>query len=164
MIRSESARVTTAAEQRFRIAARNSEDRTASLVALDPASIAIVARAVAAAPERRRVVELTPEGQANLPVWLQSLPDDTQALIAKAERSDLVVMVANAGYAGNGGMLLGEACRLRGVTVTALVMAAPETPDSELSTTLARLRPFATMIVVANGADYVEHMLQALRA
>jgi len=163
-MQSESARVNTAAEYRFRVAAPNSQPRTASLVALDAASLPVVARAVAEAPTRRRQVALTASGDVTLPAWLQTLPGKTRALIDDAERSDMVVMVAHAGYAGHGATLLGEACRLRGVTVTALVLTEPETEDAALSATLQRLRPFATMIVVANGEDYVADMLQALRA
>jgi hypothetical protein len=133
-------------------------------VALDAGSLAVVARAVAQCPQRRRMVAVSPEGQASLPSWLQSLPGQTRALIDQADRSDMVVMVAQAGYTGHGATLLGEASRLRGVTVTALVQTAADTADAALSVTLSRLRPFATMIVVANGADYVEDMLQALRA
>jgi hypothetical protein len=156
--------VNTAAEYRFRVAAPNSRPRTASLVALDAASRSAVCDAVARVPERRRVVELSPNGAAALPAWLLDLPDRTRTLIDDVERSDMVVMVAQAGYAGHGATLLGEACRLRGVTVTALVIAPVAAADADLSATLARLRPFATMIVVAGGIDYVEDMLQALRA
>lgn len=163
-MQSESARVNTAAEYRFRVAAANSQPRTASLVALDAASHAVVTAAVAQCPERRRIVTLSPSGKADLPAWLQSLPDRTQALIHDAERSDMVVMVAQAGYADHGATLLGEACRLRGVTVTALVLTTDRTADAALSATLSRLRPFATMVVVASASDYVEDMLLALRA
>jgi hypothetical protein len=161
---SESARVNTAAEYRFRVAAPNSRQRTASLVALDAASAPTVAHAVAQAPERRRIVKLTPTGDAELPAWLKSLPGQSRALIDDVEQSDMVVMVAQAGYAGHAATLLGEACRLRGVTVTALVIAPSDVDNADLSATLAQLRPFATMIVVASGLDYVEDMLQALRA
>lgn len=163
-MQSESARVNTAAEYRFRVDAANSTSRTASLVALDAASSAVVIQAAARAPLARRVVALSPTGEVALPAWLQALPDSTQALIDDAERSDMVVMVAQAGFAGHGATLFGEACRLRGVTVTALVLTRPGTSDDDLSATLSRLRPFACMIVVATGRDYVEDMLQALRA
>ena len=161
---SESARVTTSAESRFRIAAPNSQPRTASLAALDRASESVVAVAAGHVPDRRRIVKLPTAGVADLPAWLQTLPNQTRALLDDAERSDMVVMVAHAGTSGDGATLLGEACRLRGVTVTALVLTTDDTGDAALSATLSRIRPFATMIVVASAEDYVEDMLQALRA
>ena len=37
-------------------------------------------------------------------------------------------------------------------------------PTNELSKTLAQLRPWSLMVVIANGDDYIEDMLTALRA
>ena len=158
---SSSARATTAQESRFRAPYPNSRSRTASLIALDAASDGLVARAVAAQPDRRlRVVLPAPDGAD----WLANLQSQAQALLDDADRSDMLVMVAAAGHHAEAGVLLGEACRLRGVPVTALVIAEPTTPDDIVAVTLSRLRPFSTMIVVANGPDYVEDMLLALRA
>lgn len=157
---SESARVNTTAEHRFRVAAPNSRPTTASLVALDPASHAVVARAVAQAPDRRKIVALPRSGET----WMQDLPGQTRALIAAIERSDLMVMVATAGYEAQSASLISDACRLRGVTVTAVVISSDDTAAGALSVTLSRLRPHAGMIVVASSAAYVEDMLSALRA
>jgi hypothetical protein len=159
---SESARVTTAHEARFRAPYPNSRPRTASLIALDAGSAKLVAHAVEAAPERRRIVTL-PEPVSGTD-WMASLQAHTQALLDDADRSDMLVMVAQAGHNAEAASLLGEACRLRGVPVTALVIAGTETGTDLVAKTLSRLRPFATMIVVANGPDYVEDMLMALRA
>lgn len=158
---SESARATTAAESRFRAPYANSRGRTASLIALDPESVDLVTQAVARAPERRREITLAATAGAD---WLETLRAQSQALLDDAERSDMLVMVAHAGQNVQAGTLLGEACRLRGVPVTALVMAPVDLPSDVLSHTLAQLRPFATMIVVASGLEYVEDMLLALRA
>jgi hypothetical protein len=158
---SESARATSAQEARFRAPYPNSRGRTASLIALDARSAALVAHAVAAAPGRRRLVAL-PELAG--PDWIASLQSHAQALLDDAERSDMLVMVAQAGENAEAATLLGEACRMRGVPVTALVIAEADTASDLVARTLAQLRPFATMIVVANGPDYVEDMLMALRA
>ena len=158
---SESARATSAEEARFRAPYPNSRGRTASLIALDAGSVALVAHAVAVAPERRRLVVL-PELVGS--DWMASLQSHAQALLDDAERSDMLVMVAQAGESADAATLLGEACRLRGVPVTALVIADPQTETALVARTLAQLRPFSTMIVVANGPDYVEDMLMALRA
>ncbi len=158
---SESARATSALESRFRAPYPNSRGRTASLIALDSGSVALVAQAVAAAPDRRRLVALSALAGAD---WMASLQSHAQALLDDAERSDMLVLVAHAGENADAATLLGEACRMRGVPVTALVIAAADTPTERVARTLAQLRPFATMIVVANGPDYVEDMLMALRA
>lgn len=159
---SESARATTAAESCFRVPYPNSRSRTASLIALDPPSVSLVERAVAHLPERRRIVTLSASSAD--PAWMQKIEAQAQALIDDAGRSDMLVMVAEAGNDASEGALIGEACRLRGVPVTALVIAGVNTPDGVVARTLAQLRPFSTMIVVANGPEYVEDMLAALRA
>ena len=43
-------------------------------------------------------------------------------------------------------------------------MQSPETSEADLSRTLSHMRPFAKMLVIASGQDYVEVMLAALRA
>lgn len=158
---SESARASSAQEARFRAPYANSRGRTASLIALDAGSSALVAHAVALAPERRRLVVLPALVGAD---GMASLQSHAQALLDDAERSDMLVMVAQAGENADAAILLGEACRLRGVAVTALVIADPKTDTAMVARTLAQLRPFATMIVVANDPDHVADMLMALRA
>ena len=161
---SESARATTAAEARFRVDAPNSRPRTASLIALDAGSAAAVRSAAARMPDRRRILDAAPADVLDMPAWLAGLAARTKALIDDAARSDMVVMVARAGYGGDGASLLGEACRARQAAVTAVVVAPPDASDAEVATTLARLRPFASMLVVVENGDYVGEMLDALRA
>ena len=47
---------------------------------------------------------------------------------------------------------------------TALILGSENTADEALSKSLAQLRPYALMVVVANGDEYIEDMLTALRA
>ena len=47
---------------------------------------------------------------------------------------------------------------------TALVTGAETASDKALSDTLAQLRPWSLMVVVANSDDYIEDVLTALRA
>jgi hypothetical protein len=161
-MQSESTRVTTAREAAFRQRYAHSRGRVASLIALDPASEAVVRRAVAALPERRRAVALPPTATGD--DWIADLQARAQALLDDAARADLVVMLASAGADCQAGALFGEACRLRGVPVTAIILAGEGASDAALARTLAPLRPIATMVVVASGPDYVEDMLLALRA
>ena len=117
---------------------------------------------MASQPDRRRALALSQDVADE--DWIAQLQARAQTLLDDAARADLVVMIATAGADAQAGALFGEACRLRGVPVTALVIAAPDTPDAALSRTLAPLRPMASMVVVAQGADYVDDMLHALRA
>jgi hypothetical protein len=73
-------------------------------------------------------------------------------------------MVSSAGADAQAALLIGEACAVRKVTTIGLVVQGPETSDDETSRTLRHMRPFASMLVIANGAEYVEGMLAALRA
>ncbi len=47
---------------------------------------------------------------------------------------------------------------------TALIVGSANKSDDELSKTLASLRPYASMLVIASNDDYIEEMLVALRA
>jgi len=46
----------------------------------------------------------------------------------------------------------------------ALIIGSEQRSNEELSKTLATLRPYASMLVIANDDAYVEEMLAALRA
>ncbi len=46
----------------------------------------------------------------------------------------------------------------------ALIIGGEQKSDEELSKTLAALRPYASMLVIASGDEYIEEMLAALRA
>ena len=146
---SESARVTSASEARFRVQAPNSVPRIVKIVALDPASDDVV----------RRLAQGS---------WHQATFFSAEAFIANLEHevaaADLVVMVAGAGASAEGAAAIGRACSDRRVTTTALIVGAHTAPDEALSKTLARLRPWSLMVVIANADDYVEDMLIALRA
>ncbi len=158
-MQSESSRVTTAREAAFRSHYRQSTGRLASLIALDLASQALVAEAVAMLPDRRRAVSLPMVAESA--DWIADLHRSAQALLDDASRADLVVLLAHAGADCQAGALFGEACRLHGVPVTAIIIASA---DAEIASSLAQLRPISTMVVVASAADYVEDMLTALRA
>jgi hypothetical protein len=73
-------------------------------------------------------------------------------------------MVSAAGGDAQAALLIGEACTVRKTTVIGLVLQSPSTTDEETSRTLKHMRPFATMLVIASGVEYVEAMLTALRA
>ncbi len=162
---SESSSATTAQEQRFRVDKPNSMPRAAMLIGLDPASRRLVDGLAAARPERRRSFDLGCDGldAGALAEWLAALPARTQALTDAIDDANIVVVVAAAGIEAEAASLVSDACRTRGVRMTALVVADGQ-DDAQVALTLARLRPGAAMVVVAGNDAYVEDMLSALQA
>lgn len=162
--------MSSAAEARYRINAPNSKPRHIKVIALDRPSAAVIkdlsrqrwndasfltAAAFEGAP---------PGGAFSMAGWLADLAGRTKDLVDEVGTADLVVMVATAGEAPQAAALVGEACSLKRVNTTGLILGSATASDEMLSQTLARLRPWSLMLVIANGADYIEDMLIALRA
>ena len=167
---SESSRMSSAAEARFRISAPNAKPRHVKVIALDRLSEAVVkhlaqldwnnasfftASAFAGEPPGRGF---------SMQGWLSDLAGRTKDLIDEVDGADLVVMVATAGENAQAATLIGEACSLKRVNTTGLIMGGAAATDGMLSKTLAQLRPWSLMLVIASGEDYIEDMLIALRA
>jgi len=166
---SESARATSAAEQRYRIDAPNSQPRTVKVIALDAAAERVVKR-IARRPWRCATFftslsdDGAPRGAWSMQAWLGDVAGRAMDLVGEIASADLVVMVAAAGGSPPAASVIGEACVLNGVMTTALIVDARGHTDAALARTLAALRPYAAMLVVADGEDYIEAMLEALRA
>jgi len=96
--------------------------------------------------------------------WLSDLAGRTKNLIEEVNGADLVVMVATAGENAQAASIIGEACSLKRVMTTALVLGGTGVPDETLSKTLSSLRPWALMLVIASAEEYIADMLTALRA
>ena len=170
-MQSESARMASAAEARFRIDAPNSKPRAIKVIALDPPSDRVVKRlaeakwnqasfftasAFAGAPQAG--------GSFSMTGWLSDVAGRTTDLVNEVNSADLVVMVASAGTRAEAAAVIAEACGVRKVMTTALIIDSGSKSDAELSKTLASLRPHASMLVIAGNEDYIEEMLVALRA
>lgn len=166
---SESARATSAAEARFRINDANSRPRVIKVIALDPPSETVVKR-LAQLPWTSAsfltTIASTPRAGDRFSVdgWLSDLAGHTKNLIAEIDSANLVVMVASGGENVQAASLIGEACSLKRVMTTALVLATASLSDAALSQTLTQLRPWALMLVIASAEEYVADMLTALRA
>jgi len=166
---SESARATSAAEQRYRIDAPNPQPRTVKVIALDAAAERVVKR-IARRPWRCATFftslsdDGAPRGAWSMQAWLGDVAGRAMDLVGEIASADLVVMVAAAGGSPPAASVIGEACVLNGVMTTALIVDARGHTDAALARTLAALRPYAAMLVVADGEDYIEAMLEALRA
>ena len=152
MMISESARMSSAAEARFRIDKPNARPRAVKIVALDRRA--------------QPIVDTLAHG-----AWNGASFFTAADLIARPERivdeiksADLVVFVATAGERIPDVAAIGRACSDRRVTTTGLVLGTDDTSDEALAQTLSQLRPWMLMLVLATSPDYIEDMLKALRA
>lgn len=166
---SESARMSSAAEARFRVDYPNSKPRVVKVVALDEASEQVVKRV--AQREWQRATFFTsikfegaPRSGESWQAWLSDLAGRTKALVEELAAADLVVMVSSAGTSAQPAAVIGEACAARKVMTMALIIGSEQRSNEELSKTLTTLRPYASMVVIASGDEYIEEMLAALRA
>jgi hypothetical protein len=168
---SESARASSGAESRYRIDAPNSRPRAVKVVALDRPSEGLAERlaqerwngagfltasAFSAAPQAG--------GAFSMQAWLSDLSGRTRHLLQEIDGADQVVMIAAAGESVPAAAIIGEACSLKRVATTALIVGGDAASDKALSHTLAQLRPWALMVVVASSEAYVADMLRALHA
>jgi hypothetical protein len=163
--------MSSAAETRFRVDYPNSNPRVVKVVALDTPSERVVKRVAQQAWQRATFFtsikfEGAPRGGESwsMQAWLGDLAGRTKALVEEVAGADLVVMVSTAGSSAQAAAVIGEACAARKVMTMALIIGSEQQSDDALSKTLATLRPYASMIVIANGDEYIEEMLSALRA
>jgi len=168
-MQSESARAASAAETRFRIDAPNSRPRRIKVIALDRASAQVVkslAKSQWQGASFLTVAQDAPRrGESfSMQGWLADLAGGTKNLVDEIGTADQVVMVATAGENAEAASIIGEACSLKQIMTTALVICPAQTSDEALSQTLARLRPWSLMLVVSAAEDYIADMLIALRA
>jgi hypothetical protein len=168
-MQSESARMSSAAEARFRIDAPNSVPRAVKVIALDQPSERVVKALSQRQWSRATFFTATAFGAApkkgeSLAGWLSDLAGRTTNLLEEIGTADLVVMVAAAGENAQAASIIGEACSLKRVTTTGLILGDATKSDEALSKSLSQLRPWCVMLVVATAEEYVEDMLRALRA
>ena len=148
---SESARMSSAAETRFRVQAPTSTARVLTVIALDPASDSVLAR----------LAEGSWHGARFYPASV--LADQTRNLMEEMTAADMVVMVVAAGSDAHAAARIGEVCSLKRVVTTTLVVRAASATDEALSKTLAQVRPWSLMVVIAGDDDYVEGILRSFR-
>jgi len=168
---SESARMSSAAEARFRIQAPNSKPRVIKVIALDTRSEGVVRRL--ATGSWTHATFFTAAASAGTPRtephslvdgWLRDLAGNRKNLTNEVESADLVVMIAMPGGNAQAAAIIGEACSLRRVTTTALVVGVASASEEAVSKTLEQVRPWSLMVVIANPDDYIDDMLIAMRA
>jgi hypothetical protein len=164
------AKAATAAEARFRVDYPNSEARASRIIALDEASAAVMQR-IAEAPWHGAhfltYVSKTAgaKGLDSLPVdaSLKAVDGSEVRLSGELDGADVVVMIAAAGGASDAAAVIGNACFVRGIMTTGLIVATGG-DRVEVERTVAALRPYAAMLVVSTSEEYIPEMLTALRA
>jgi hypothetical protein len=168
---SESARMTTAEQAKFRINAPNSRPRAIKVIALDKRSEEVVKKLAKAKWNKASFFasvhfDSPPQAGADwsMKAWLNDIAGRTIKMMDEINTADLVVMVATAGQKAEAASVIGEACAAKRVQTTAMILDRKTASDAALSDTLLHLRPYASMVVVADDEDYIENMLIALRA
>ena len=170
-VESESARMASAAEAKFRIDRPNSRPRAVKVIALDPRSEGAV-KELAQMPWQNASF-LTASAFSGAPRagepfsmngWLNDLAGRTKDLVDEVNSADLVVMVATVGQNAAAAAIIGEACSIKHVMTTALILGGATASDEVLSKMLGQLRPHAMMLVISSADEYIKDMLTALRA
>jgi len=158
--------MTTAAALRFRIQEPNARLRATSVIALDPASEPFVARLAEDRWNHATFLKSAEVGAAGPGAdegWLATFDGRRTRIREAVDSADQVIMVAAAGGRADAAALIGRACSDRRVTTTALIVGVADAADADISKTLAQLRPWSLMVVIASSDDYVRDMMTALR-
>jgi hypothetical protein len=112
---------------------------------------------------RFRVQAQPPTGRVIKVIDLDSATSqDVERLVDEAADADLVVMIVAAGSDAHGAAVIGEACSARRVMTHTFVLGARSATRQALSSTLAKVRPWSLMVVVADD-DCVSDALSAFR-
>jgi hypothetical protein len=139
--------MTSAAEARFRIQAPPPTARAVMVIPLDSGSERLIAT----------LAERTWSGVTFLSA---SAAADVLTDVAAA---DLVVMVASAGADATAAAIIGQACSRHRIPTATCVIRGVSGSETALSSTLAQVRPWSLMVVIASDHDYVEDLLRSFR-
>jgi hypothetical protein len=162
---SECARAATAEEARFRVDYPNSAPRRIKVIALDRHAERLVRRLAQQNWNYATFMTTAAEGTSrSVRDWLSNLAGEAVNLLDQIAAADLVVTVSTAGKSADDAAIIAEACAIHKVTMTSLLIDQASASEPLLLETMMPLRAHAAMLVVANGDEYVEAMLTALRA
>ncbi len=111
-----------------------------------------------------RIEALPPTGRVIRTINLDIADEhDVAQLVADVADADLVVMIVSAGTDAHAAAVIGEACSARRVMTHTAIVRAEHVTDEALSSTLAQVRPWSLMVVVADEDDYVDDILKSFR-
>jgi len=149
--------MSTAAEARFRVQAPNSTPRAITVIALDPIAHPVVERLSTGGWTHATFLDAAGG-------TLRDLSGRDTTVAAEVQTADLVVLVAGPGGHARFASTVGDACSDRRVMTTGFIVGAASASPADLSNTLAQLRPWSLMVVIADSDEYLDDMLTALRA
>jgi hypothetical protein len=118
------------------------------------------ARMTSAAEAQFRIAEPPPTRRAVTVIDLAGADDRS---IAAIDGADLVVMRTAAGADAGAAAAIGRACSERRIPTATLVVRPADAPDGALSRTLAQVRPWSLMVVVAGDESYLDDLLTSFR-
>ena len=113
-----------------------------------------------AAEARFRIAESQPTGRVVKVVRLERVSD---AALEDVATADLVVMVTSAGADAHAAAAIGEVCSRRRITTATVVVRGAPATDEMLSKTLAQVRPWSLMVVVAGDESYLDDLVTSFR-
>jgi hypothetical protein len=170
-MQTESARMSSATEAKFRITAPNSLPRNIKIIALDTRSESVLEQIAEQQWKGESFLTATAFSSSaghhrdfSLQGWLSDLAGRTRDLVNEVQGADSIIMVATAGGDAEVAALIGEACDIKHVLSTAVVLGARACSDKTLARTLSQLRPHVTMLVVSRDDEYIGDMLGSLQA
>ncbi|SON57790.1 hypothetical protein HDIA_4249 [Hartmannibacter diazotrophicus] len=166
---SESARVTTVDEARYRINKPNSRPRSSRIIALDATGERVLKSLAGMAwndAKFLKYVRARPatDQLASLPVdaVLKDLDGNETSLNAEVAGADVTMMLIGSGSPAGAAEVVGNCCFVHGKLATGIVLNAGE-GGADLAATLKAIRPYAAMLVVSTAEDYVAEILTSLR-
>jgi hypothetical protein len=151
----------SAAEARFRVQAPNATPRAIKVIALDADGEAVVRRLAGAGWDHATFFTAADPPHASL---LSDLSGNIRSVTDEVDAADLIVLVAGPGGHAQAAALIGQACSRQRVMTTGFIVGVASASESALSKTLAQVRPWSLMTVIANNDDYIDDMMTALRA
>jgi hypothetical protein len=164
------AKAATAAEARYRVAYPNAKERASRIFALDGDAAAMMRR-IEQEPWHGahfltfRAVTSGAKGLDSLPVDAKlAAPDGSEVRLSdELKGADVAVMIATSGASAEAAAAIGNACFVRNIMTTGLIVAK-DGKRGEVERTMQALRPYAAMLVISTGEEYIPEMLTALRA
>lgn len=107
-----------------------------------------------------RIAEPPPTHRVVKVVHLDRVSDED---VRDAIAADLVVMVTTAGADARAAAMIGEACSRRRITTATIVVRGRAASDEMLSKSLAQVRPWSLMVLVAGDERYLDDLLTSFR-
>jgi hypothetical protein len=158
--------MSSTAELRFRVQAPNARPRATAIIAVDARSAGFVRDLAARTWNQATFLESSGPDAAAVNTddgWLSTLDGTRVSIADTVAAADQVILVAGPGGHAGAVTAVGRECSRQRVTTTGLIVGAGSASDVEISRTLAQLRPWSLMVVLANTDDYVGDMMIALR-